>query len=77
MANNYFESRGTFRNHTGRPDVLVLEIIGDDQDEHEFLIAEVKNSTNTDTIRRGIKETLEYLAFLRVNGRVRVRPTRD
>ena len=28
---------------------------------------EVKNSTNTDTIRRGIKETLEYLAFLRVN----------
>jgi len=45
----------------------VLEIISEDESEHEYLIVEVKNSTNEDTIRRGVKETLEYLAFLRVN----------
>ncbi|ELY94957.1 hypothetical protein C482_17828 [Natrialba chahannaoensis JCM 10990] len=56
-----------FENHTGRPDVIVLEIISEETNEHEYLITEVKNSTNTDTIRRGIKETLEYLAFLRVD----------
>jgi len=36
-------------------------------DEREYFITEVKNSTRTDTIRQGIKETLEYLAFLRVD----------
>jgi hypothetical protein len=66
VANGYFEDR-EFRNHTGRPDVIVLEIRDEDADEREYLVAEVKNSTRTDTIRRGIKETLEYLAFLRVN----------
>lgn len=35
--------------------------------EYEYLITEVKNSTRQETIRTGIKETLEYLAFLRVN----------
>ncbi len=65
IASNYF---GTdYRNQTGRPDVIVLEIISETDDEHEYLITEVKNSTNEETIRRGIKETLEYLAFLRVN----------
>jgi len=66
VANNYFPDR-SFRNHTGRPDVIVLEVIAPDGNDHEYLIAEVKNSTRTDTVRRGIKETLEYLAFLRVN----------
>jgi len=65
IASNYFQK--DFRNQTGRPDVIVLEIISETDDEHEYLITEVKNSTNEDTIRRGIKETLEYLAFLRVN----------
>jgi hypothetical protein len=66
VANGYFRDR-KFRNHTGRPDVIVLEIRDDAADEREYLVAEVKNSTRSDTIRRGIKETLEYLAFLRVN----------
>lgn len=66
VANNYFSER-TFDDHTGRPDVIVLEIIDEESDQHEYLIAEVKNSTNTDTIRRGIKEAVEYLAFLQVN----------
>lgn len=65
IAGDYFKR--DFRNHTGRPDVIVLEIISEEDDQHEYLITEVKNSTNVDTIRRGIKETLEYLAFLRVN----------
>ncbi|ELY40688.1 hypothetical protein [Natronorubrum sulfidifaciens] len=65
VAGNYFGK--DYQNHTGRPDVIVLEIISEDENEHEYLIVEVKNSTNEDTIRRGVKETLEYLAFLRVN----------
>jgi len=65
IAGNYFGK--DYQNHTGRPDVIVLEIISEDESEHEYLIVEVKNSTNEETIRRGIKETLEYLAFLRVN----------
>ncbi len=65
ISSNYFGKE--YRNQTGRPDVIVLEIISEDDDEHEYLIVEIKNSTNEDTIRRGIKETLEYLAFLRVN----------
>ncbi|MFP9193725.1 hypothetical protein ACLI4Q_19080 [Natrialbaceae archaeon A-CW1-1] len=65
IAGNYFSK--DYRNHTGRPDVIVLEIISEDKREHEYLIVEVKNSSNEDTIRRGVKESLEYLAFLRVN----------
>ncbi|MDG5762086.1 hypothetical protein QA600_22485 [Natronococcus sp. A-GB1] len=64
VAGNYFDKE--YQDHTGRPDVIVLEIISEDGD-HEYLIVEVKNSANEDTIRRGIKETLEYLAFLRLN----------
>ncbi len=52
---------------TGRPDVIVLEVIDEEANEYEYLITEVKNSTNKDTIRQGIKETLEYLAFLTVD----------
>ncbi|SIR88367.1 hypothetical protein SAMN05421858_4317 [Haladaptatus litoreus] len=62
IANDYFQDRN-FQTHTGRPDIIVLEITHPDG-EHDYLITEVKNSTNTKTIRQGIKETLEYLAFL-------------
>ncbi|ELZ14320.1 hypothetical protein C479_00390 [Halovivax asiaticus JCM 14624] len=65
IAGDYFDKE--YQNHTGRPDVIVLEIVSDGEEPNEYLITEVKNSTNEDTIRRGIKETLEYLAFLRVN----------
>lgn len=67
VANDYFTDRADFRDHTGRPDVIVLEIGDEEAEEYEYLIAEVKNSTNVQTIRRGIKETLEYLAFLQLN----------
>lgn len=65
VASNYFDKQ--FRNHTGRPDVLALEVKQTDPLQYEYLIAEIKHSTREETIRTGIKETLEYLAFLRVN----------
>lgn len=55
-----------FHRSTGRPDVIVLEI--DSGDRREYLVTEIKNSTNPGTIRSGIKETLEYVAFLRHDG---------
>ena len=64
VAGNYFDKE--YQDHTGRPDVIAREITSEDGD-HEYLIVEVKNSTNEDTTWRGIKETLEYLAFLRLN----------
>ena len=66
VANQYFTDQ-EFTNHTGRPDLIVLEINPSESDGREYFITEVKNSTRTDTIRQGIKETLEYLAFLRVD----------
>jgi len=66
IANEYFTTR-EFTNHTGRPDLIVLEINPAESNDREYFITEVKNSTRTDTIRQGIKETLEYLAFLRVD----------
>lgn len=65
VLSTYFEN-DEFRRTTGRPDVIVLEVDADDR--QEYLITEIKNSTNPQTIRSGIKETLEYLAFLRQNG---------
>ncbi len=65
VANQYFSNQ-EFTDHTGRPDLIVLEVNPPDTEEREYFITEVKNSTRTDTIRQGIKETLEYLAFLRV-----------
>lgn len=65
VASTYFDK--DFQNHTGRPDVIVLEVKSDNPLTYEYLIAEVKHSTREETIRTGIKETLEYLAFLRVN----------
>ncbi|GAB7094716.1 hypothetical protein JCM30237_18690 [Halolamina litorea] len=64
VAETYFEDR-ELRRSTGRPDVIVLEIR--EGGSREYLVTEVKNSTNYDTVRSGIKETLEYLAFLRQN----------
>jgi len=66
VANQYFANQ-EFTNHTGRPDLIVLEVNQPESDGREYLITEVKNSTRRDTIRQGIKETLEYLAFLRVD----------
>lgn len=62
VAESYFQDR-ELRQSTGRPDVIVLEVRDDEQ--RQYLVTEVKNSTNYDTVRSGIKETLEYLAFLR------------
>lgn len=66
LARTYFKNE-QFTNHTGRPDVLILEVRDEDEQSYEYLITEVKYSSNTKTVRRGIKETLEYLAFLRLN----------
>jgi len=68
VANQYFTDK-EFTNHTGRPDIIVLEVNLAGSNQREYLITDVKNSTRTDTIRQGIKETLEYLAFLRVDDR--------
>lgn len=56
------------QNTTGRPDVILVEVEDKQGGGREFFVTEVKNSTNEMTIRRGIKETLEYLAFLRDGG---------
>lgn len=63
IISDYFKK--DTREVTGRPDVILVEIINKDSNEREYLITEVKNSTNEKTINRGIKEALEYLAFLR------------
>ena len=63
IIEDYFDK--DTQNTTGRPDVILVEIIDKDEQDREFFITEVKNSTNEKTIRRGIKETLEYLAFQR------------
>lgn len=65
IAEEYFHR--DFHNQTGRPDVIVVEVFSPDEQVYEYLITEVKNSTDTGTIRTGIKEALEYLAFLRVD----------
>jgi len=62
VLSTYFRN-DSFHRRTGRPDVIVLEV--EAEDRREYLITEIKNSTNPGTIRSGIKETLEYLAFLR------------
>lgn len=62
VTDRYFVDEA-FRTATGRPDVIVLEVATDDR--REYLITEVKASTRVETVRQGIRETLEYLAFLR------------
>jgi hypothetical protein len=63
IIENYFDKDTV--DATGRPDVILVEVVDRESGEREYFITEVKNSTNEKTIRRGIKETLEYLAFLR------------
>jgi hypothetical protein len=59
-AKNYFKDP-ELESWTGRPDVIVIEARhGGRRDYH---ITEVKNSTERPTVRSGITETLEYLAF--------------
>lgn len=65
IIENYFR-KSTSKN-TGRPDVILVEITDREKNERDYFITEVKNSTNEKTIRRGIKEALEYLAFLRTD----------
>jgi hypothetical protein len=65
IANTYFTEE-EFRTATGRPDIIVLEI--QQKNQHTYLITEIKYSSRPETIRSGIKETLEYLAFLRQDG---------
>lgn len=64
FSDNYFDEGVS--NYTGRPDILVLEINDSRSNDYEYLITEVKDTTNKSTIKRGIRETLEYLAFLQV-----------
>lgn len=47
------------------PLVILFGIFDKEEGDGEFFVMEVKNSTNEKTIRRGIKEALECLAFLR------------
>jgi hypothetical protein len=65
VAERYFQD-SRFRVSSGRPDVIVLEVGSDDG--YEYLITEVKHSARVETVRDGIEETLEYLAFLRRDG---------
>lgn len=65
IIKNFFRDK-EFRASSRRPDVLVLEIRDKDTKEYGFIVVEVKCSMNEKRIREGIKETLEYLAFLKV-----------
>lgn len=65
VSDEYFIDNDS-RYHTGRPDVIVLEI--ESEETIEYLITEVKYSKRQETVEQGIKETLEYLAFLREDG---------
>jgi len=62
IVENYFTDKG-FQLQTNRPDIIILEV--QHEDGYEYLITEVKNSTNERTVKQGVTETLEYLAFLR------------
>lgn len=66
-VDKYFSNRN-FETSTNRPDVIVLEIRHND--EYTYLITEVKYSSRPETIRDGVSETLEYLAFLRRDNQI-------
>lgn len=65
VADEYFLDK-SFRTASGRPDVIVLEV--NSGTTTEYLITEVKYSSRPETVQKGIRETLEYLAFLRNDG---------
>ena len=62
IVENYFTDKG-FQLQTNRPDIIILEV--QHENRYEYLITEVKNTTSEQTVKKGITETLEYLAFLR------------
>lgn len=62
IVENYFTDKG-FQLQTNRPDIIILEV--QHEEGYEYLITEVKNSTSERTVKKGVTETLEYLAFLR------------
>ncbi len=62
IVSSYFTDK-RFDLRTNRPDIIILEVRH--EDARKYLITEVKNSTNENTIKQGVTETLEYLAFLR------------
>jgi hypothetical protein len=67
VTNDYFIDRN-FQTATGRPDVIVVEV--QSGCNTEYLITEVKYSTRPETVRQGVRETLEYVAFLRDEGKL-------
>ena len=48
--------------------MVVVEIKDKENDGYEYIVAEVKNSTRKKTVKRGIKEGMEYLAFMKKDG---------
>lgn len=62
VVSDYFKDK-KFKLQTNRPDIIILEV--QHEDRYEYLITEVKYSSNERTIKQGVTETLEYLAFLR------------
>lgn len=65
VANEYLLDRSEWADHTKRPDGLLMSV---DEGSPIWLIVEVKHSSETETIRQGVKETLEYVAYLEDNG---------
>jgi len=56
----YMDAEGA--EYSGRPDVIVVEVSGDDTST--YLVTEVKYSNRKETIREGIREAHTYRAFL-------------
>ncbi len=65
IADKFYGENGS--KHTKRPDIFV-QYQRSTGAHPKYLIVEIKNSTSEKTIQRGIKETLEYLAFLKRDG---------
>jgi len=64
IMDSYFTDEN-FSKYTKRPDILMLQVESEERSEYEYLITEIKNSSDVKTVKRGVKETLEYLAILR------------
>jgi len=73
VTEDYFKERK--EEHSKRPDIIVLEIKSDES--REYIVTEVKYSTNQKTIERGIKETLEYLAYMKYRNNWRFRDGKE
>lgn len=67
VGNRYFTDRREWRHHTKRPDVLVVVDPLHSDDHPRCLAVEVKHSQKTDRLREGIRETLEYIAYMQQN----------